>query len=46
MNHVGMGVDWDSEKIIIVLVVSYKSLAITRIIDKDDQIEVRGKMLD
>lgn len=46
MNHIGIGVDWDSEKIIIVMAISYKSLAITRISEKEDLIEVRGKMLD
>ena len=46
MNHIGLGVDWDSEKIIIIMVISTKPLAITKIVEKDDIIEVKGKMVN
>lgn len=46
MNHIGLALDWDNSKIIIAMVISYKPMAITEIIEKDDQIEVKGKILD
>lgn len=46
MNHIGLGVDWDAEKIIIVMVILNRPLAITRISDKGDVIEIKGKMVN
>ncbi len=47
MNHIGIGVSCNESKISIVLAITKKAMAITRIAESEDgSIEIRGKMLE
>ena len=47
MNHIGIGVQFDPSRIVIVLAIAKRALAITRISDGDGGcLEIRGKVLE
>jgi hypothetical protein len=46
MNHIGIGVEFDQNQVTIVLAVTKRALAISRVQEIGGMIEIRGKVLE